>query len=147
MKQRSNTEQEAKLLFEHSNNDFFKLHDLLDKQFSTLQNRAQAYLSVAGIMITLTGFSGRYIASINNVSKGFIISGLCLVFISAAYIYAKILRISWISNSLVKLNIQNLQSALAQRDTKTKALKTAAILLLLAIFCYCGALLSMLIMP
>ncbi len=147
MKKDFKEDQEAKLLLKHSDGDFFKLHDLLDKQFTTLQNRAQAYLSVAGIMITLSGFSGRYIASINLASKIFIIVGLCLVFSCAAYIYSKILRISWISNSLVDLNIKNLESALKQRNDKTVALTISVKILLLAIFCYCGALLSMLIFP
>ncbi|UDQ98051.1 hypothetical protein AAEX28_13805 [Lentisphaerota bacterium WC36G] len=140
-------EKEAKLLLEHSGEDFFKVHDLLDKQFAILQNRAQAYLSVAGIMITLSGFTGRYIAAINNISKAFIIVGLLLVFFGASYIYSKILRISWMSSSLVELNINTLTKAIVQRNNKTTALKNAAIILLAAIFCYCGALLSMLILP
>jgi len=47
---------EAERILKITSGDMMRVHDLLDRQLSVLQGRAQVLMSVAGIVITVTGF-------------------------------------------------------------------------------------------
>jgi len=57
---------------------------ILERQFVVLHNRAQVLLTLCGIVISTTGFSGRVIAGTNRLAQILIVAGVGLVLVSAA---------------------------------------------------------------
>ena len=59
---------------------------MLERQFVVLHNRAQVLLTLCGIVISTTGFSGRIIAGTNALAQVLIVGGVALVLLSAAIV-------------------------------------------------------------
>ena len=54
-------------------------YDLLEKQMSVLVMRTQVMLSLCGIVITVTGFSGRAVAETGELARGCMVVGMAAV--------------------------------------------------------------------
>src|SRR5688572_12322657 len=55
------------------------VYRLLDAQLTVLHARAQSLIQLAGVVITVTGFSGRIIADTNPAAQSLIVGGVVLV--------------------------------------------------------------------
>jgi len=124
-----------------------QLHNLLDRQFSVLQTRAQVLVSIAGIVVTVTGFSGRIIAGTHLLGQVLVIAGLFTVIASAVYTIAKVLRIRWLTELLEPDSPDNLVEILIIRDKKLSAFQTGGKILLAGLVCYAIAVSIMLLNP
>jgi len=72
---------------------------MLERQFVVLHNRAQVLLTLCGIVISTTGFSGRIIAGTNALAQVLIVGGVALVLLSAAIVVWGVLHLRWLSRS------------------------------------------------
>lgn len=93
---------------------------MLNSQLSILAARSQTLLSLAGITITVTGFSGANIARSGRLAALLLCIGLVLVMISAAFAIAGILRVEWITNTRPVPLADAVRLGLARRDERTR---------------------------
>lgn len=140
-------EQESEKILELTGGDLCSSLELLDKQVSTIHTRAQVLMSLCGVVITVTGFSGRIIAGTSLVSQISIIIGLAVVLISAIYLYAKVMRIRWFTTELETDSKKCLARIITRRNAKTKAYTIGGFILCCGFILYCVAVALMLLNP
>lgn len=124
--------------------------NLLERQLIILSQRAQMLLGLCGIVITVTGFSGRIIAGTNRLAQMLIISGVSLTLLSAALIVARVINLYWMSEQPTDEpeNLPQLvRTALVYRNRKMFFYRAAVYVLLLGLTCYVIAIGIMLANP
>lgn len=119
--------------------------ELVDKQLAVLVLRTQVMLSLSGIVITVTGFSGREIARTSEAARVLISSGILVVLLSAAVAIGGVLRLRWLTQELTDDVEATLTNMLKVRDTKSRFLTAALVLFVLGFACYCVAIALMLL--
>ncbi len=108
----------------------------VESQLGVLAGRAQTLLSLTGLTITVTGFSGASIAHTSTTAAVLIVSGLVLVLLGAAQCIGGILAVRW-TTSLVPCSLEAaLLYALARRDEKTRAYMRALYLVVAGLSAY-----------
>ncbi|MBD3384035.1 hypothetical protein GF407_03830, partial [candidate division KSB1 bacterium] len=90
--------EEAEYIYSLTKGEKLGALQILENQLNVLYSRAQVLMSLAGIVITVTGFSGRIIAATSRVSQILIIVGLSMVLTSAIWVYARVMGIRWITS-------------------------------------------------
>ena len=114
-------------------------------QFAVLVLRTQVMLSLSGIVITVTGFSGRSIAQTSAVARTCIVTGLFLVLSAAAVAVWGVLRLKWLTQSLSDDVLVTLRYALQIRNRKSRFLGTALALFISGFALYCIAVAQLLL--
>jgi hypothetical protein len=120
---------------------------LLEGQLNVLYTRAQVLVSLSGIVITVTGFSGRIIANTDEWAKFFIISGLYTVILSALWVYITVMRIRWVTSLLEDDPEVTVITILEWRNRKTKAYRCGGAILFVGLILYATAVALMLANP
>lgn len=129
-------EEEADHLLALYDGDAGRVMATIESQLNSLASRAQTLLSLAGITITVTGFSGASIAKTSAIAAILIVSGLVLVLVSAGLCIGGILAVSW-TTSLAPCSLRSsVLFALARRDSKTIAYSRALVLAILGLSAY-----------
>jgi hypothetical protein len=108
----------------------------LEGQLSILATRAQTLLSLAGLTITVTGFSGASIARSSTFAMWLCVGGLLTVLISAAMTILGILRVEWTTQMKPCELPEAIDHALELRDAKTRAFSRALVVLVLGLGLY-----------
>lgn len=90
-------EAESKEIFSYFQGNKVEIYKMFENQFQVLYQRSQTLLSLAGIVITVTGFSGRIIAQTSFLSRIFIVAGLFFVLLAGMLAIWGIIRIRFIS--------------------------------------------------
>lgn len=139
--------EEAAMIQRMTGGDLMQLHNLLNCQFSVMQSRAQVLVSIAGIVVTVTGFSGRIIAGTHLLGQILVIAGLFIVIASAIYVMSRVLRIRWLTAMIEPDSIDNLVDILMLRDGKLTAFRRGSIILFIGLVCYALAISVMLLNP
>lgn len=139
--------EEAKKIFQLCGKDLLKSMELLERHLNTLHTRAQVLVSLAGVVITVTGFSGRIIAGTNLPAQILIISGLAIVLFSAVFVTRKVMRVKWVTTDIQEDSIETLETIIKRRNQKTKAFYTGGVILSIGLFLYCAAISIMLLNP
>jgi hypothetical protein len=120
-------------------------YGVVERQLSVLVLRTQVMLSLSGIVITVTGFSGRAIAQTNDLARVLVSLGILIVLAAAATGIGGVLRLRWLTQELTDDTRETLTRMLEIRDTKSKFLSAALVLFLVGFGCYCVAIAQMLI--
>lgn len=120
---------------------------VLERQFTTLHNRAQVLFSFCGIVITVTGFSGRLIAGTNTWAQACIVAGLAVVICCALYIYHSVMTLRWATQRLNVSNELTMRSVIERRNLKTTAYKRGGYILFVGLILYSAAIAIMLLNP
>jgi hypothetical protein len=108
----------------------------IQHQMGILANRAQVMLQLAGLTITVTGFSGASIAHSGRLGAILIVSGLVLVLLAASITMVGILRVQW-TTSIPKMPLpEAVRRALRLRDEKTTAYGRALSVLVVGLALY-----------
>lgn len=136
---------EVRRIIQFANNDYARAFDVVEKQMSVLVLRTQVLLSLAGIVVTVTGFSGRTIAQTSEVARVLIATGIVVVLSSAAVAIGGVLRLRWLTQELGDEMEETLLRMVALRDSKTKFLTAALALFVVGFACYVGAIALMLV--
>ena len=129
-------DQEVEHLLRLYGNDASKIMAQLQSQLSILANRAQTLLSLAGITITVTGFSGANIARTGKLSATLLVGGLVIVLASAAIAMNGILRVRW-TTQLPPCELSDaVRATLEVREMKTRNFSLALRLLVVGLTLY-----------
>jgi hypothetical protein len=121
--------------------------ELLERHFLVLHNRAQVLLTLCGIIVSTTGFSGRNIAGSSQAAQLLIIVGVLLVLISAAAVCWGVLHLRWLTMQPGDELRPWLINCLRYRDYKTTCYRVALMIMLVGLTSYVGAIILMLLNP
>lgn len=142
-----NREQEADRILAEYQSSLPRIMEMLERQFGVLHGRAQVLLTLCGIVISTTGFSGRVIAGTNEVAQAFIIVGVGLILLSAAVVCYMVLHLRWLTLQSGESVRAWLLTSLRYRDLKTTSYRWALIVLVCGLACYCVSISIMLANP
>ncbi|MFT3711731.1 MAG: hypothetical protein QM817_29180 [Archangium sp.] len=136
---------EVKRILKLTQGDAVKAYELVQEQLSVLVLRTQVMLSLSGIVITVTGFSGRSIAQTSELARVLVSAGILIVLCAAAVAIGGVLRLRWLTQELEDDIEQTLVRMLSIRDAKSKFLSAALVLFVVGFACYCIAIALMLL--
>jgi hypothetical protein len=118
--------------------------DTLSRQFTVMQQRSQLLLTLATIMLTITGFSGPKIADSGLFARYGLSFGLVFV-LGAVIIILATLRIRWLTQFQSDDAESTLIQILEYRNRKTKWYVANLILLVAGLSCYVCAVIAYLL--
>lgn len=113
-------EQEAKEILDYFEGNRLEIHKMLEGQFQVLYQRSQTLISLAGIVITVTGFSGRVIAQTSYLSRVLIVVGLFFVLVAGMLAIWGIIRIRFITQWYESDTYSFIYQLLRNRNRKTQ---------------------------
>ena len=102
-------------------------------------------VSLSGIVITVSGFSGKAIAQTSLLARGCIVSGLFTVLLAAAVAVWGVLRLRWLTQEIQGQPLETLELALSVRNKKSRYLSAALALFVSGFGLYCVAVALLLI--
>ncbi len=130
---------EAQRILALCRNDELKAFEMVQSQLAVVMLRTQVMLSLSGIVITVTGFSGRAIAETSVIARVSVVVGLLLVLAAAAVAVAGVLRLDWLTRKLEDDMLVTIRHALELRDRKARSLRVALVLFISGFALYCLA--------
>jgi len=135
----STPQEEADHLLALYDSDAGKIMTVLNGQLSNLTGRAQMLLQLAGLTITVTGFSGASIAHTGQLAAILVVSGLVLVLVAASLSMGGILRIRWMTQLAPTTLRETIIYAIEMRDSKTRIFGRSLALLIVGLALYIGS--------
>lgn len=138
---------EAKAILKLCKEDPKAALEIVESQLNTLYARAQILLSLAGIVVTVTGFSGRLIAGSSPLAQYLLVAGLLVSLGSAVWICFNVMPIRWVTGYLEGAPIVAIEAILRRRDQKTKAYRIGSRILCAGLTLYCISIALMLLNP
>jgi hypothetical protein len=129
-------DEETRHLIQLYDRDAAKIMARVEGQLALLASRAQTMLSLAGITITVTGFSGANIARSGRLAAILLVTGLVVVMLAASMAMSGILSVRW-TTELPPCSLEEaIHAALDVRDAKTRAFDRSLRLLVLGLALY-----------
>ena len=92
-----NTESEAKAILKLCDGNLKAALEIAERHLNTIYTRAQVLLSLAGMVVTVTGFSGRLIAGSSTLAQCFLVAGLFVSLSSAIWVFLRVMRVRWVT--------------------------------------------------
>jgi hypothetical protein len=132
-------EEEADHLLALFGGDGARVFQLIQGQLTQLASRAQVLLQLAGLTITVTGFSGANIARSGTLAAILVVSGLVIVLVAASLSMGGILRVRWVTQLAPCPARDAIIAALEMRDRKTRAFSRSLALLIVGLALYIGS--------
>lgn len=136
---------EATKILRLTNNDLLKAVQLVQGQLGVLVLRTQVLLSLCGIVITVTGFSGRAIAATSAAARVCIAAGIFVVLTAAATAIWGVLRLRWITQELRDDALETITAMLLIRGRKSRFLGVALALFVSGFSLYVAAIAQLLL--
>jgi hypothetical protein len=153
-------DEEARHILALARGDAQRAFDHVERQHGVIVLRTQVLLSLCGIVITVTGFSGRTIAITGPLARAAIVAGLLTVLAAALVAVTGVLKLAWLTQHIRTATtggggrteageltvdaLATVRSCLEQRDVKTRRLRLAMILFGAGFALYCVAIAQML---
>lgn len=120
-------------------------YEMVERQLAVLVLRTQVILSLSGIVITVTGFSGRAVAQVSLLARLLIVAGMFVVLAAAAVGVVGVLRVSWLSHVITENPVETLERALAIRNQKSRYLSLSLLMWVAGFALYCVAVAQLLL--
>ena len=117
---------------------------LISTQFVVMQTRSHLLLTLATIILTITGFSGPKIASSGLFARTSMAIGLVLV-LAAVVILLRTMRIRWLTQFLDEDPQALLVAVITYRNRKTFLYQIYLVLITVGLTCYVMAVIAYLI--
>lgn len=136
---------EAERILSLCGGDALRAFNIVQTQHTTLVLRTQVMLSLSGIVITVTGFSGRAIAETSALARLSIVAGLVLVLLAAGVLVAGVLRLKWLTQALRDDVRSSIVFGLALRNRKARFLSLGLLLFVVGFSLYVLAVAQLLI--
>ncbi|MCC6649374.1 MAG: hypothetical protein IT374_27865 [Polyangiaceae bacterium] len=136
---------EAARILALAGGDAARAFEVVERQLSVTVVRTQVLLSLSGIVITVTGFSGEAIARVGLAAKASISLGILLVLAAAVTVILGVLRVRWLTQVLTDDPSETLLLALRVRDDKSASLARASWLFAAGFSLYCVAIAQLLL--
>jgi len=127
--------------------DLLRALTIVQNQLDVLHSRAQVLTGLAGVVVTVTGFSGRLIASTNLTAQVLVIAGLAIVLLSAFFIIHRVMQIQWVTGELGGDPVTTIETLLRRRDKKTEAIRQGGLILFSGLLLFFAAFAVMLTHP
>lgn len=143
----SNESEEARAILALCDGDQRVAFEMVQGQLGTIVLRTQVMLSLSGIVITVTGFSGKAIATTSALARTTVVAGLALVLAAAAVAVLGVLRLRWLTQELQPTPLETLERGIRIRDAKTRSLSVALVLFVVGFSLYCFAVAQLLVAP
>lgn len=131
--------QEARRILELCKGDNLRAFEMVQGQLGVLVLRTQVMLSLSGIVITVTGFSGKAVAETSALARVSIVLGLFIVLVAAAVAVGGVLRLKWLTQTLTDDPVSTLVAGISMRNKKAKFLAIALTLFIVGFALYCLA--------
>lgn len=128
--------EEATRIYQVHREDLAAAMGLLERQLNVLHTRAQVLVSLAGAVVTVTGFSGRIIAATSLLGKVTIIAGLFIVIAAAVWVFSSVMRVKWVTTDLCDDPIEALERMIRRRNDKTQAYRLGGTVLFAGLVVY-----------
>lgn len=132
-------DEEADHLLGLYDSDAGKIMTVLHGQLTNVTGRAQMLLQLAGLTITVTGFSGVSIAHTGRLAAVLVVAGLVLVLVAASLSMGGILRLRWVTQLAPTTLRASIIYAIEMRDAKTRVFGRSLALLIVGLFLYIGS--------
>ncbi|MCB2154921.1 hypothetical protein KQI84_08535 [bacterium] len=120
---------------------------LINEQLNAIHMRATGVITIAGVVVTVTGFSGRTIAGTSLLAQILVVSGLLACVLAAAITMLYVTPVRWLTSYMHLDPEQWLLAAIRRRDKKTKAHRIAVIVLVIGLTLYGLSICQMLMFP
>ena len=117
---------------------------VISQQFVVLQTRSQLLLTLATIVLTITGFSGPRIAASGMFARASMAIGLLLTLIAVLMLLLN-LRIRWLTQFQGRDAQAILTDIIAYREGKRRAYLWIITILMVGLACYVAAVIAFLI--
>lgn len=137
--------EEARQILALCGGDALRAFEMVQGQLSVLVLRTQVMLSLSGIVITVTGFSGRTIAETSAAARWSIVIGLFVVLSAAAVAVGGVLRLKWLTQALRADPVEAIRAGLEIRNRKSAFLQIALALFIAGFTLYCAAIAQLLL--
>ena len=148
MKKLTAQEEYDRIMQTYGNENPLAALNLIERQLATLVQRAQILLGLCGMVVTVTGFSGRIIAGTNRIAQVMIITGITLTLLAAVMIVRGVLNLTWLTQQPYEDGIPDLVlTGIKYRDKKVRFYRHAVNTLALGLTCYVIAIAIMLLFP
>mmetsp|Transcript_11079 Transcript_11079/g.26886 ORF Transcript_11079/g.26886 Transcript_11079/m.26886 type:complete len:289 (+) Transcript_11079:125-991(+) len=108
-------------------------------QLDHVKNEAQTILGLAGLAITVTGFSGGNVIKAGGIASGFLVGGICLIWISGVIAMWSITDIKWITEMLDPELNRMCHNVTTRRNRFQTNLIISTVFLGAGLFCYLAA--------
>ena len=105
-----------------------ELLSFLSGQLAVLRGQGHTYLGIAGVCISVTGFSGHNMVNAGALSASSMVIGLLLVLAAIVLTLRALRRIRWVSEDLGAHPGEVVARVIARRNVQQKALERAGIL-------------------
>ena len=125
--------------------DHLRAYEVVERQLGVTVLRAQVMLSLSGIVVTVTGFSGRAIAETSEAARICISAGILVVLAAAVVAIWGVLKLRWLSQEIDDEPVVTLLRGLEVRDRKSRNLRAALILFVIGFALYCIAIAQLLL--
>jgi hypothetical protein len=137
--------EEAEQILNLAKGDALRAYEMVERQLSVLVLRTQVMLSLSGIVVTVTGFSGRAIAQTSVLARTSIAAGIFVVLAAAAVAIFGVLRLRWLTQTIEPDALKMLTRAIEIRDAKSRFLAAALSLFVVGFGLYCFAIAQLLL--
>jgi hypothetical protein len=138
------TRDEAARILELADGNHFQAFQVVERQLGVVVLRTQVLLSLCGIVITVTGFSGRAIAQTGTFARLSISLGIVVVLIAAATAIMGVLRVKWLTQITSDQALATIENAIGVREKKARYLAASLILFTLGFSLYVAAIAQLL---
>jgi hypothetical protein len=125
--------------------DHLRAYQLVERQLSRLINRAQVMVSVSGLVVALTGFSGRAIAQTSQSARVCVAGAVLTLVIASAMAVIGVLRLRWLSQEIDDEPVVTLLRGLEVRDRKAENLRRAIAMFVVGFALYAAAVAQLLL--
>lgn len=120
---------------------------LLESQIQMLAQRSQVLMTLAGVVVTVTGFSGRLIAGTSPTAQLLIVAGVFVVVFSAMWQFRNVMQFRWLTQLLDREPLAAVTEMVERRNRKAAAYRQGGIVFFLGACLYLAALSLMLLYP
>jgi hypothetical protein len=101
----------------------------LSAQLAVLKGQAQTYLGIAGVCISVTGFSGHNMVNAGPLSAGSMIAGIALILGAIVIALRSIAAIRWVTQDLGGTPEQLAMRVIERRNAQQRVLGRAGALI------------------
>jgi len=125
--------------------DHLHAYQVVERQLSRAIQRAQVQVAVSGVVIAVTGVSGRAVAESGAFARIAISSSVLLLLLASLVAIWGVLRLRWLSKEIDDEPVVTLLRALEVRDRKALNLRWAVVIFLAGFSLYVLALAQLLV--
>jgi len=133
----SSRRREAEHILKLCLGDHLRAYQIVERQLSRAILRAMVLVSLSGVVVAATGFSGRAVAQTSPVARFCMAAGLLAIVVASLVAVAGVLRLRWLSQEIDDEPVVTLLRGLEVRDRKTRNLRWAVGLFLFGFALYC----------